>query len=90
MVPSLLSVFTFYIIAAIAPADAKLQPRAVRQGAARTSGSLAIDPDRDAGVVWRHRSLHQDLVLGPAQPLESGGVWKACRRDATSFFATTS
>ena len=31
MVPSLLSVFTFYIIAAIAPADAKLQPRAVRQ-----------------------------------------------------------
>ena len=36
------------------------------------------------------RARLQDLVLGPLQPLESGGPWKASRRDETSFFATAS
>ena len=45
MVPSLLSVFTFYIIAAIAPADAKLQPRAVRHG------FLSVRSDLPTGVA---------------------------------------
>ena len=45
MVPSLLSVFTFYIIAAIAPADAKLQPRAVRHG------FLSVRSDYPTGVA---------------------------------------
>ena len=42
MVPSLLSVFTFYIIAAIAPAGAKLQPRAVRHLAFSVTLALRV------------------------------------------------
>ena len=57
---------------------------------ALTSSSLTFDPDRSAAVVWGLRARLQDLVLGPLQPLESGGPWKASRRDETSFFATAS
>ena len=45
MVLNLLSVFTFYIIAAIAPAGAKLQPRAVRHG------FLSVRSDYPTGVA---------------------------------------
>ena len=54
MVPSLLSVFTFYIIAAIAPADAKLQPRAVRQYATPSRSFTGIEGKwRACGIIER-------------------------------------
>ena len=54
------------------------------------SGSLHIDSGRPPAAVGALGSQVPDLVLSPRQPLDSGELQHAFRRDTTRFFATRS